>query len=241
VTLHAKASSKVMRVSELYSRAGSLMAQVTELIDEFHKEGLPVPEPMQAWVDHNSEPAARKVAADVNPVAPPPMPRIAQEGWIWVPVANASASTLASGVLKTSGKTMFVSELIAAVGKRRKGISDGTLYNAVARLAEEGEMSKNGEFVSPLNPAAGPVIEADFVWGDPKVLQGTDVSWHRRMLISHALGQTGGLTIMEIVRTLETLTKAKLSLNKDSIKSDLVVMARSGSVVKEGRTWKSAP
>ncbi len=194
---------------------------------------------VRIFSDHKLPYSSRTPVITIPAIERERIPKEAQDGWISIAVKDATPTTLALALLRTSALPIRPKELVDNVGKMLPEVSSGSVYNLGFRLEKDGKLSKTDGGWALVRRDIAPVLDGEFLWGPPGVFAKQDVAAHRREAILHILRMdTSGLQIVQLVAKLDNCPWVKAPVNKDLVKADMQVLEKEKKVRQRGNSRK---
>jgi hypothetical protein len=174
----------------------------------------------------------------VSPPKTPRPPGVATDNWVWFDPRDATLTTLALAILRTSESPMLANDLFHEIRNFHKDANSGSFANIGARL--DGTIIKRSEEGWTLvDPTNAPVLFDGYIWGEPSVFKNTELAGHRRALICHMLqAWPGGLQIVQLVHHLRSSGLCRAPVSKDLVKVDMETLEKEGQARRIGNSRK---
>lgn len=182
---------------------------------------------------HHSGP--RSLEAPKPPEAPP---ENVARGWVWIPIADLTATTLVRGLLAVHPDSP-AKMLIRYAQDLGVKVTYGTLMNIGARLDAAGEIERRNGRWTLLKAEVAPRLGGVLAWGPETIFDSHELAAHRRIGVVHVLSELGELQIVRIVEELGNAPWNKAPVEKTLVRQDLLALQKLG-YVKRGRTgWRA--
>jgi hypothetical protein len=212
---------------EAYRALANLLEQAERTRSLFQQAGVSVPDTLQRLLRGDSTASGSNAGSIFRPPAPPE----AEPDWVWISIADTTATTLSLAIVRGTREpltTREIRERIVALGSTHERVLVGTVANAGTRAAQHGDISRDeeGRWIL-LKKEAAAIIHEGNVWGPPRVFQMQELAAHRRDAIVHLLRQNPvGLQQMQISAMLKQgdQLSSEIPSNKDLIKADMEAM-----------------
>lgn len=235
---------------QAYESLQRLLRDAATVRDMFLCAGLDLPPPLLRMLDENpaagkSEPGLGGGAVESGgglQLAGRPAPQGAEPDWIWVPVSDATTTTLMLAIMRSIGERVPSGVIVDAMRRYRSSLNPGSVFNAAARYAGT-LIDRNKQGWVLRSPSSAPLLVGDIVWGPSRVFQQQEVAAFRRSSIAELLRHNStGLMTMQIVKKLHDILDARIPVAKDIVEEDLLAMRQNEAVYRVGnsRLWKLA-
>jgi hypothetical protein len=203
----------------------------------YMRANMALPEPLKRVLGVNGAgPLTGRVV--IPPPQAPQMPLEARSDWIWIPVKDATATSIVLATLRVAKEPVKAKDVASSVTGILPNVLSGSVFNVGSRLDGE-KVRRTDEGWSLLKPEYGGVILDGFLWGPVEIFQKTELAAHRREAIIYLLKSfEGGLQTRQIVEQLHRCTWVHAPINKDLLKADLEILDDKGLIKRRGNSKK---
>ncbi len=226
---------------EAYAKLVRLLADAEECKRSFETAGMPIPETLKRILGTSN--GHGKVSVPLVTIIPPHRanrPPESEEGWISVPIEEASATSLVLTSLRDEDKPLLARRVVQFVLGINPKIPRGSVNNIGTRLSGT-LIKRSDEGWSLIDRKKAPLMREGFLWGPKEVFDKTELAAHRREAILHILRAfPGGLQTVQIVEQLRGCNWVHAPASKDLVKADMELLEAHDKVrkISNSRKWE---
>ncbi len=167
------------------------------------------------------------------------MPPEAKSDWIYIQEKDATPTSVALAVLRTSKEPIRAKDIIARVTAILPNVVRGSINNIGSRLAESRLIDRTEEGWTLARPESAGIIHEGNLWGPREIFQKSELAAHRRDAIIHVLRNFDtGLQTRQLVEQLGRCSWVHAPVNKDLLKADMEILSELGKVRRRGNSKK---
>jgi hypothetical protein len=228
-----------------------LLKQAQACKNLFAKSGVAIPLPLEAFIGSgeskakgaDDSPRARKIIHIVPPRRPRRFKTPVEAGvkWISVLAKDAVLSSLILAILRRD-QLLSLADVLKEVRRYQLKTIPNSTYNAVKRLQDSGLIyPKDDGRLALFGPDGAPMLEGDYLWGDPDHLASADIAAFRREVVLQMIADNPGIQAAQMVAQLIAVEWFPPKFNKDTIKGDLLALQTERKIRKSGsgRGWEA--
>jgi len=150
--------------------------------------------------------------------------------WLWLGLDSLKTQAMALALLRQSETIHGIKALKSMMEPRRGAMSDGTLYNMMRRLTQQGTIRFERGRMTLLDQAKAPQIWGKHAWGPAEIFTRQEIAIYRRNLILALLKiNPGGLSATEITGTIQTLAQ-NIPHTRDAVRDDMATLSSAEQV-----------